>query len=188
MRLFIGIPLAEKVVAEVTEVVERLRSKREAGHAAGMRDGLRWTKPESWHITLQFLGETAPAKLTGLVAHLNEVHFPPVPIRLGELGFFERAGVFNVDVQLSRELAELQQRVTEATTRCGFLPENRRYHPHITLARAKGDGRELDELKDKIRRTPVFSGFVAEEFFLYESFLGPGGARYEVRQHFPLLR
>lgn len=83
---------------------------------------------------------------------------------------------------------ELQKRVVSATQKCGFVPEERAYHPHITLARAKSDGRKrLKELKDRIQAAPTLPAFSATEFLLYESHLGPGGAKYEVRGRFPLV-
>ena len=33
-----------------------------------------------------------------------------------------------------------------------------------------------------------FSAFTANEFLLYESFPGPGGSRYEVRERFALSK
>ena len=84
------------------------------------------------------------------------------------------------------ELLLLQERVTAATRPCGFAPEARPYQPHITLARAKDQKSNLGDLKAKIRRQPDFTRFVAYEFLLYESFLTSAGARYEVRERFPL--
>jgi RNA 2',3'-cyclic 3'-phosphodiesterase len=103
------------------------------------------------------------------------------------LGFFDRAGVFFAGVALTPQLTALQLQVTDATGGCGFVPETRPYHPHITLARSKGKGpRALRELKARIHREPKFGGFVAEEFVLYESHLRSGGSRYEIRERFPL--
>ncbi len=150
-------------------------------------DGLRWSAPESWHITLQFLGSTPQYEC--IVGRLRELCAPAVSIQLDGLGFFERAGVFFAGVNLTSELEALQQRVTAATRLCGFIPETRPYHPHITLARSKAKGgRGLRELKSKIHREPGFSGFVADEFLLYESVPGPGGSRYEIRDRFALGR
>ena len=53
MRLFVGIPLAQEVIDALERLVRSLRSEG---------DGLRWASPESWHITLQFLGETSAEK------------------------------------------------------------------------------------------------------------------------------
>jgi 2'-5' RNA ligase len=144
--------------------------------------------PESWHITLQFLGNTEPDKYSCLVARLGEVRSAPVRVHLTQLGFFDRAGVFYADVRLSPELVALAERITVATAVCGFVPEVRPFHPHITLARAKDQGRSqpLRTLERRILRQPTFTRFEALEFLLYESHLSPAGATYEVRNRFPL--
>jgi len=179
MRIFIGIPLAGRIVAEIAAIGERLGSGG---------DRLRWTAPESWHITLQFLGSADPERCECVKIHLAEVRAPQFPIQLAELGLFERAGVFYAGVETSRELAALQQCVIAATRPCGFAPEERLFHPHITLARAKGRERakSLRALQASIGASPRFTRFTAEEFLLYESFTGAEGARYEVRARYPL--
>jgi 2'-5' RNA ligase len=181
MRLFVGIPLAAAVTGELAAVSARLKSRE---------DGLRWTAPESWHVTLQFLGNTSPEQYACLVARLREVSSPPVPVRLEGLGCFDRAGIFFAGVGLTPELLSLEQRVTAATGLCGFVPETRPFHPHITLARSKGEGRAqpLRELRTRIQRQPTFTRFVAAEFLLYESLLSLTGSRYEIRERFPLGR
>jgi len=177
MRLFVAIPLATAVTGELKAASARLRS-------AG--DGLRWSMPESWHITLQFLGNTSPEQYQCVVESLRGLHAPPVPVCLEGLSSFDRAGVLLAGVRLTPELVSLQERVTAATQHCGFVPEARPYQPHITLARGKGQRHSLGDLKDKIRRAPSFTRFTASEFLLYESFLSPAGSRYEVRDRFPI--
>jgi 2'-5' RNA ligase len=179
MRLFVGIPLAAAVTDELRASSARLRS-------AG--DGLRWTAPESWHITLQFLGNTGREPYECVVTQLRGVRSPFVSVCLEWLSCFERAGVLIARVRLTPELLLLQGWVTAATQPCGFMPEARPYQPHITLARSKGHGHDLNEIKAKIRLQPNFTRFVAQEFLLYESFLGGGGSRYEVRERFSLDR
>jgi 2'-5' RNA ligase len=179
MRLFVGIPLAAPVVEELTALSLRMQSKG---------DGLRWYSPESWHITLQFLGKTSQEQYMCLVRRLRELRSPAVPIALEGTGFFDRAGIFFAGVNLTPELLSLEQRVTAATSLCGSIPETRPYHPHITLARSKGKNGvgKMRELKSKIRREPSFTKFLAEDFLLYESFPGPSGSRYEIRERFSL--
>jgi RNA 2',3'-cyclic 3'-phosphodiesterase len=178
MRLFVGIPLAAEVIEELSAVSMRLPSSG---------DGLRWSAAESWHITLQFLGNTAEYEC--IVARLRELRSPPLQVQLEGLGFFERAGVFFAGVRLAPELEALQQRVTAATGPCGFVPETRPYHPHITLARSKSKGvTALRELKGRIHREPRFSSFVAKEFVLYESVPGAKGSHYEARERFQLTQ
>lgn len=181
MRLFIGIPLA----ASVTEQLAHLCARCEQPG-----DGLRWSSPASWHITLQFLGTTTELQYACLVERLEKLIAAPVPIRIEGLDFFDRAGVFFVGVPLSPQLTSLQQSVTIATSHCGFVPEDRPYHPHITLARQKGRSGGLRNLRSRLRALPDphFSSFIAREFLFYESFPGPSGSRYEVRARFPLTR
>ncbi|MGB8260062.1 MAG: hypothetical protein WCE75_06915, partial [Terracidiphilus sp.] len=66
---------------------------------------------------------------------------------------------------------------------------NRPFHPHITLARARerGPSAALRGLGARLGTPPLIPAFTAREFLLYESFLGPGGSRYEVRARFPLV-
>ena len=177
MRLFIGIPLAADVVRELAALTARLRSPS---------DGLRWSAAEDWHITLQFLGQTKADQYDCVTAGLRRVRQARSEIRLEPPGFFDRAGVFFAGVHVSPELSALEQQVIGATKPCGFIPEDRPYHPHITLARDKGGRHGLQKLKGLVPAGVQFSSFVANEFLLYESFPGPGGSRYEVRERFAL--
>jgi 2'-5' RNA ligase len=171
--------MAAAVIEELSATVARLRSDG---------DRLRWPAPESWHVTLQFLGNASREEYECTVAQLRELRLPPVPVQLERLGLFDRTGILFAAVRVSPELLLLQRRVTAATRLCGFVPETRPYQPHITLARGKGQGRPraILELKAAIGRQRNFTGFVAGEFLLYESFLGPAGSRYEIRERFSL--
>jgi 2'-5' RNA ligase len=104
------------------------------------------------------------------------------------LDIFDHTGVLFAGVKVSQELFLLQERVTKVTALCGFSAEARPFRPHLTLARSKGGGQRqsLRELRNKIGCQREFTRFVAEEFLLHKSFLGPGGSRYEVRERFPL--
>ena len=141
-----------------------------------------------------FPGNTSAEQYACLAEGLRTVHSLPVPIGLGDLGFFDRDGVFFAGVELTPQLISLQGRVTEATAGCGFVAEDRAFHPHITLARRKGQGTrgpgsggQLRVLKGQAGAQPHCSRFTAREFVLYESHLGSGGSRYEIRARFPLL-
>jgi 2'-5' RNA ligase len=179
MRLFVGLPLASEVLKELSEAVVRLKAPH---------DGLRWSSPESWHITLQFLGNTDQQHFDCVLSRLAEIHAAPVRVRLGALGYFDRAGVFFADVIPTVDLVSLAEQVTAETGKCGFVAEKRPYHPHITLARAKGEGRgrPLRTLQDRVPHGVRFTGFTATDFQLYESHTRPEGAEYEVRGRFAL--
>jgi len=177
MRLFIAIPIPDTVAGELAALVKRLQQPD---------DELRWAAPETWHVTLQFLGAASDAQYACVVRTLGAVALPQFEVRLGELGFFERAGIFHVGVECTPELATLQQQVVAATGQCGFEAEARAYNPHITLARNRGRGPGIRRLKARVGKAPQFTAFTAGEFRLYESFPHSSGSRYEVRARFPL--
>src|SRR5262249_42292566 len=130
MRLFIAISLAPEVVEALDRLSHSLRSTS---------DGLRWSSPETWHITLQFLGETSIENYGCVTQRLGAIKSSAVPIWLHGTCFFDRGGVFFAGVNVSPELRELEKLVVAATAQCGIVAEDRPYHPHVTLARAKGD-------------------------------------------------
>jgi RNA 2',3'-cyclic 3'-phosphodiesterase len=180
MRLFVGIALSE-------EATQALRGVRERFAEAG--GDVRWQAEATWHVTLQFLGETSAEQAACVTQRLRAVQADRVPVRVEGLGFFERAGIFFADVPVTVELLALEQKVTAATRGCGFVPEARAYHPHITLAKAKGrNARAMDGLRRAVERAgfALAAEFAAGEFLLYESFPGLEGSRYEVRERFGL--
>lgn len=176
MRLFLAIPLASEATTQIFSLAAHLRSRE---------DSFLWTRPASWHVTLQFLGETAPAQASCLNAALDAVRAAPVPIQFQSLACFERSGVFVLQIYPAPALLALQQLVVAATRSCGFLPENRPYRPHITLARTRSAA-NLATLRTRLLNPSSLPRFTAFGFNLYESFLSPAGARYEIRRRFPL--
>jgi RNA 2',3'-cyclic 3'-phosphodiesterase len=179
MRLFVGIPPSSEVRGELTRVLAPAITK-----AAEWR----WAPPESWHTTLLFLGSTSHEKYELVSTQLRALQSPAIPIQINGVDFFKRAGIFFAGIFPCPELSMLHQKVTEAAAQCGFAPEARAYHPHITLARAKEKlhQKTLSALRERLPARPEFSPIRAQEFLLFESFLSPAGARYEIRERFAL--
>jgi|SRR5579872_1621486 len=179
MRVFIGIPLDTKVRSELEATVTRIKPRL---------PNWRWAQPDVWHITLQFLGNVTADQLQQLTPRLHAIHARSFPIQLGGLDLFDRPGVFFAGVIVSDPLLALRQKVVHATNPSGFVPEARSFHPHITLARARGraDGRDFKDLRTVFANPLDFPAFAAREFLLYESFLESAAARYEIRDRFLL--
>ena len=182
MRLFVAIPMPEETTRELGETVARIRKRPSA-------EELRWSPPESWHVTLQFLGNVAGEEYASLLERLRRVRASPVKIAPQKIGAFGRARILHVEVEPTPELLELEKRVSAATSQCGFTREDRPYRPHITLARRRGGSNRngVTSTAENNGELKPFTGFTAGEFALYESFLG-GAARYEIRERFPLAR
>jgi 2'-5' RNA ligase len=182
MRLFTGLALDEKTTDILGPFVSSFQREFPT---------LRWSHPQQWHVTLQFLGEIKDDRYSCIVERLQAIRANAVEVRLGTPDFFERAGVFHIAIEKTETLLALHRTTQQALLPCGFGPEGRPYSPHITLARNKGRAPSSDFKRlrrEAEKHAPVtFPPFVTSEFFLYQSFTGPSGPRYEVRERFALM-
>lgn len=101
----------------------------------------KWTHPEDFHITLQFLGDTPKENIPSLLEVLKGVarRSEIFTLQLAEWGTFgppssPRVLWTGVSGEIE-QLKQLQSRVVSATGPLGFTAEKREYNPHITLAR-----------------------------------------------------
>jgi 2'-5' RNA ligase len=113
----------------------------------------------------------------------------PFEIVFEGIGFFPNAKsprVFWAGVKAGAELLQLAKSVEDALLPLGFQAEDKPYHPHLTLARARD--RELRALTPLLEAEapPQFGTMTAREFFLYQSHTGRGGSTYTKLQAFRL--
>ncbi len=151
----------------------------------------RWTRPETWHITLAFLSGVADARLDPLVESLSGIRSETVPLALeGGLAFPDalRARVLGLRVGPDAErIARLAGRVRRACNRAGAEVDGARFRAHVTLARSSRPqpaARWLD-LLDTFSSAP----WVGTRYVLVESHLGEGPRgtpRYEIVETFDL--
>ena len=178
MRLFIAINLPD---------AEKPRLSRALQDLAANDLPARWVAPDSLHITVKFLGEVPEARLPAVVAALQDGAdgVAAFDVALGGFGAFpslSRPGILWVGVQAGPELAELQGRIERAFIPLGFEAEAREFHPHITVARVRKDGRIADRhVMDRIKASFDYkTRFRANSVDLMHSRPGQGGVRYEV--------
>ncbi len=174
MRLFLA-------VAPGTPFGEALSSRLDA---ARRTLPLRWTRPEGWHLTLQFLGEWPEDRLPALQEALDGVDpGPPFVLRPGSLGAFpdlRRPRVLFLHLEDDGQSAALARQLRTAVAACwpDGPQDTKAFRPHLTLARvgAPPDHDQMKILQDMdlgdIPEVPV------EGFALMASILGPGGPRY----------
>jgi 2'-5' RNA ligase len=121
------------------------------------------------------------AALAGAIAdRLDAAHLDGFDLKLGEVGAFKRGRLASVVwLGLSEGAAEigaLAETVEAECVKAGLPPEGRRYHAHLTLARARQrDGAALRAVES----APQLPGWHADELVLYRSRLGRGGSVYE---------
>ena len=153
-------------------------------------DGLRWSTPGQWHVTLVFLGGVDDEARAPLVRELATVRQAPLRLHIERLGVFERSGILHAEVEVSPQLLRLYEAVAASVKRAGLQMEDRPYRAHITLARSRNrEGRKaIARLRSSTERQKVSAQWEAVEFLLYESQLSPGGSRYVVQERFLLER
>jgi RNA 2',3'-cyclic 3'-phosphodiesterase len=164
IRLFIAVWPPE----EVAEELRALRRKDQRG--------VRFVDPDTWHVTLRFVGDADP-DLVG--AFLDGLALPSATARIGPgvdlLG--ERALVVPV-----HGLDELADAVRSATSGLGE-PAPKRFVGHLTLARLK-PGAHLPAALGAF----ISAEFEVEDIALVASRLHPDGARYTTLATWPVSR
>jgi RNA 2',3'-cyclic 3'-phosphodiesterase len=152
--------------------------------------GLRWLVEEQLHLTLSFLGNVETPEKDLLCDALREVRVPPFFLPVYGVGVFSVRGqpsvVWAGVGKGHPHLFTLHRRIQDAALHAGVEPDLKPFHPHITIARAKGVSRQT--LQPFIRRyTEADLGlFEVTGFGLYSSVLSPLGAlhRLEMQQNF----
>ena len=182
MRLFFAIDLPADLKAGVA-----------AARDALALDPVLWrpVRPEALHLTLRFMGEVGPERLSTLasIGRAVAAPYPPIPCALGAIGAFPRASRARVlwiglhDRSAAGDLARVVGALEERLRDEGFPPEDRAFAPHLTIARAKRPARA-----PSIPSGGPEGTFVACELLLLQSHLGPPGSRYELVGTFPLCQ
>lgn len=188
MRLFVAVDLPAFVRERLATLIAALR--REV-------TGPRWVRVEGIHLTLKFLGEVAVADLPRLREALTAVAdgsgrgFQVFVEGLGQFPERGRPRVLWIGLrEQSGALASLHGRVEAAVSDAGMpgiKSEQRPFHPHLTLARI-GEERTSIPIRGLVEahRAESLGGFDVTAVTLFQSQLGPGGARYKPIQEYPL--
>lgn len=139
MRTFIAVELTTELQQKLETSGQKLAAQLSA---AGLEAAMRWTSTANYHLTLRFLGDTTDEQARALVPGLAEAaaRWSPFALNLQGLGAFPhwrapRVVWVGIDGQ-GKTLQRLQEQVEEVVQGCDFAPEQRPFHPHITLARA----------------------------------------------------
>ena len=142
MRVFVAIDLAPEVHSAVKVLWSHLQRDLHTS-------GVAWVKPSNWHLTLLFVGEVPIAQIDEASAALRAAcaGLAPFELSIGGLGAFPNTRnpkVIWTGVGGAIEtLNLLQSRITEAMQPFIIKPDNKPFHPHLTLARVKSSNKVL---------------------------------------------
>ena len=183
-RIFIAVELDADLRRRIVELEADLQR-------AGAR--LQWISAENLHFTVRFLGEITPAQLAQVKLATREVSAAVAPFHLslhgiGAFPSMQRPQVVWVGVREgAEELAALSSRLDAALERHRFLPEDRPYVAHLTLARVR-DRRVWGDLVRAVSgsREVAVGTQEVHSLTVMESHLNPRGARYTRVEEVPL--
>ena len=156
-----------------------------------LRGGLpsaRWTDPENYHLTLRFIGDVESRLADEFVAALDRVEKPSFTIALRGIAAFgsKKPRSIHAEVQASPALSDLQGEIDRICRRLGLPADQRKFMPHVTLARLRQPKPE-DVARFLARnggfRTPPIR---VERFGLFSARDSVGGGPYLLEEAFPL--
>lgn len=184
-RVFIAIELPievrERILAHVKQV-RKLVPDAQAG----------WGRPENIHLTLKFLGDTPQPQVENISEATSRSVSQIRSFKLGVAGSgaFPRRSVPKVlwigVSDHEGKLADLHARLEEECSLMGFKKEERRFHPHLTVARLRKpqDARSLAAAHNQLQFEPT--EFDVSEVLVIRSELSSAGSRYTTLSRHPL--
>jgi len=171
IRSFVAVDLPPKFHQEIARIEAKINIP-----------GLKIVKPELIHLTLKFLGEVPEDKIDEIASALEKVKMEPFSARIRGAGAFPGKSIRVVWLGLEGRFEELQRLVEEALGPFGFEEEDKKFSPHLTLARVRQPNPSTTmQLSEKITQlADVDLGeFTVDRIYLKKSTLTPGGPFYE---------
>jgi 2'-5' RNA ligase len=176
IRSFLAIELPKPILRKIEEVQGDLR----LSHA-----DVRWVNPEKIHLTLKFFGNIEESRIDAIFKSIEEQirNTQPFSLKVRGVGAFphlKNPRVIWMGLVNGKEvLASLQKQIEIQLEKIGFQPEDRPFHPHLTLGRMRSS-RGKEELVGRMEkhRDEEFGDFQIERVVLFKSDLKPTGPIY----------
>jgi 2'-5' RNA ligase len=183
-RIFLAVETPADIRQAMAGLTDRLR---------GAGAEVRWEPPAKLHATIRFFGETPDRLLAPLVTALDlaagtAAPFPVIYRGVGGFPTLRNPRVIWIGMEdPSGTLRPLQQRIESSARELGFEPEEKEFHPHVTLGRVRG-GRNLHGLLARVESVTFEAGPARiSEILLMKSVLQPSGSVYTALKRIPLI-
>ena len=128
MRLFIAINFPDEIKAAIVKIRNSLKETAFRGN---------FTLDENLHLTLVFLGECDVRQTDAIKSVMDEIMFPEFTLTLDKVGYFKRdnGNTWWIGLKENKSLSDLQADLIKRLKQKGFVLENRKYTPHVTIGR-----------------------------------------------------
>jgi RNA 2',3'-cyclic 3'-phosphodiesterase len=150
MRLFIAIDFPEEIKQSINNEILSLKK--------ALPD-LKWVNKSSFHLTLKYLGETDSSLQRKIESTLKDAFqlVPTFDLTTTTPNFFpnnKKARIYYLGLEYSKTLEKCYNIIEDKLSDLGIEKEQRKFSPHITLARIKNYLFEPE--KQKAMLTQVF--------------------------------
>jgi len=158
---------------------------------AFMQGGLenaRWVERSAFHVTLRFIGEADGVQEATIHDALGQIKAKPFSISLAGISSFGNRKPRSVwaGVPENEKLYHLQEAIERACIKAGLEPEQRKFTPHVTIARLKDGIRRQVEAYTASHNLFRTDPFDVTRFILFSSKPSRGGGPYVAEQTYPL--
>ncbi len=175
IRTFLALELPEEVKKEILEIQRRLVIKDAK---------IRWVSKENTHLTLKFLGGVEENLMPEIYETIDRAtkSFNSFHLNLSNAGLFPDRGrpkIIWAGIRgQTSDLESLAENCDAAMHRIGFERENRKFKPHVTIARIKSlsDAEDLSRRLNDLEVDPI--EFEAAKINIIKSDLTSSGAVY----------
>lgn len=168
-RLFFALWPDDEVRERIIEVCNQLPALQ----------GQRLVEPGNIHLTLHFLGNIPLQRIDCFLKQAARVKASPFALQIVHSGYFKKARVLWLGCRHQpAELVNLHKQSGKMIRTCGYQPEQRPYHPHITCAR------KVTHAIPGIAFKPIH--WPVSRFVLVQSNSLPDGVEYKVKASFAL--
>lgn len=166
MRLFVATPLSEEL------------SNKVMSYQPPIKEGVRLVRLDLLHMTLQFIGDEDPEKVS---AALQEIRFQRFKTQINYTGIFspkKSKKILWLGAQRNAPLLDLHKTISASLLSDGIKLEAQKYTPHITLARCK---RSINQtyLDNFLAQEVSTLKYQIDRFCLYHSYQLNGLLQYE---------
>jgi len=190
LRCFLAVELPPSLQDAIEEATAGPRTRLGS-------DLIRWVPAHNVHLTLKFLGDTAPSGLSLIQAAMQAEasQYEPFEALVKGFGAFpnnRRPRVLWVGLSAPPVMASLQHELDVATARLGYTSEERGFSPHLTIGRVRQNVRAsgLQRIRDELDGTSIgeLGSFKVGSVQLFQSELQPSGSVYTRLFTAPLAR
>ena len=176
IRSFLAVEVSVPVLKRIERIQEEFKSSD---------PDVRWVNPTKIHLTLKFFGDIEESQIDSII---SSIEIPvqstqPFQLKVHGTGAFpnpKNPRVVWVGLAEGKEaLSHLQKQLESSLEKVGFPPEDRSFHPHLTLGRVKSSrGKGALAAKIEKYRDEEYGEFQVERVVLFKSDLKPSGPVY----------